>query len=102
MPLYPPPLEERFTAGLAAIIRRLDRLEARTAAIDSGWPLAALPGVIDPSYTSGDPMAYVNGSDALTGPYRYFASYTPAANDNVVVLPLGGTSKTYVILGKPA
>ncbi|NUQ95300.1 MAG: hypothetical protein HOY79_01615 [Streptomyces sp.] len=99
MPLYPPELTRRFTTTLAEIQRRITKLESRTVAIDSGFPLAALPAVIDSGYTSGDPKAYVNGSTSLTGPYQHLAAYTPAANDSVLVLPVGAT-QTYVILGK--
>lgn len=98
---YPVPLEKRHAQTMQQIKERLNRLESRTACIDSGFPLAALPAQIDPGYTSGDPKAYVNGSTTLTGPYQHLAAYTPAANDNVVVLPVGGASQTYIILGKP-
>lgn len=100
MPLYPAPLERRFSQTLEAMRRRITKLETRTAAIDSGFPLAALPATIDSAYTTGDPKVYVNGSTTLTGPYQHLAAYTPAANDSVVVLPVGGSSQTYVILGK--
>ncbi|MFE2407133.1 hypothetical protein ACFXDE_02180 [Kitasatospora sp. NPDC059408] len=99
MPLYPRPLEQRFPAELQSIQLRLGRVETRTSAIDSGWPLAVLPAVIDPAYTSGQPRAFVNGATTLTGPYQRLASYTPAANDSVLVLPVRST-RTYVILGK--
>jgi hypothetical protein len=97
--LYPAPLEKRFQQTITQILQRLTRLESRTAAIDSGWPLAALPAVIDPGYTSGDPKAYINGSTTLTGPYKHLAAYTPAAGDSVLAMPVG-VQQTYVILGK--
>jgi hypothetical protein len=97
--LYPKPLGDRFADVLRQIQQRLTRLESRTAAIDSGWPLAALPAVIDAGYTSGDPKAYLNGSTTLTGPYKHLAAYTPAANDTVLAMPVGA-QQTYVILGK--
>lgn len=99
MPLYPRPLEQRHAQTMLDIARRLARLEARTAGIDSGFPLAPLPAVIDAGYTSGDPMAYINGSTTLTGPYQHLAAYTPAANDAVLVLPVG-VQQTYIVLGK--
>lgn len=101
MPLYPRPLEQRHAQTMLDMARRIARLEARTAGIDSGFPLAALPAVIDSGYTSGDPMAYINGSATLTGPYQHLAAYTPAANDAVLVLPVG-VQQTYVILGRLA
>lgn len=101
MTLYPPELSRRFAATITEMQRRLTKMESRTAAIDSGWPLAALPAVIDAGYTSGDPNVYINGSVTLTGPYQHLASYTPAAGDSVIVLPVGAT-RTYVVLGKLA
>lgn len=101
MTLYPPKLLDRFAARMADLQRRVTKLESRTAAIDSGYPLAALPAVIDSGYSSGDPMAYLNGSSTLTGPYQHLAAYTPAAGDSVLALPVGA-SQTYVILGKLA
>lgn len=99
MTLYPPNLMQRFQAALANMQQRLTKLESRTSAIDSGFPLAVLPATIDPGYTSGAPNAYINGSTTLTGPYPYLASYTPVADDLVVVAPLGAL-QTYIILGK--
>ena len=99
MPMYPPDLMRRFSQTLAEIQRRITKLETRTVAIDSGFPLAALPAVIDSGYVSGDPKAYINGSGTLTGPYQHLAAYTPAANDSVLVLPVGALG-TYIVLGR--
>lgn len=100
MALYPASLERRFSATLADLLRRVTKLESRTAAIDSGFPLALLQAIIDPSYTSGDPMAYINGSNTLSGPLYHLTSYTPAAGDLVIVAPVGGSMQAYVVLGK--
>jgi hypothetical protein len=101
---YTVPLDKRFGQQLTDVLRRVAKLERRTAGIDSGMPLAALPAVIDSGYTTGDPKAYINGSAALTGPYQRLSSYTPAAGDSVLVLPLPVTAGqgpgVYVILGK--
>jgi hypothetical protein len=97
--LFPQALEARFAATLRSMQERIGKLESRTACIDSGYPLAALPAVIDAGYTTGDPMAYLNGSPNLTGPYQHLASYTPAAGDSVLAIPVGAT-QTYIILGK--
>lgn len=99
MAMYPADIMGRFAQTLADMQRRITKLETRTVAIDSGYPLAALPAVIDAGYTSGDPRAYINGSATLTGPYQHLAAYTPAANDSVLVLPVGAT-QTYIVLGK--
>lgn len=99
MTQYPPRLVDRFRRQLADMMKRIKTLETRTAAIDSGYPLAALPAVIDAGYTSGDPRAYLNGSTTLTGPYQHLAAYTPAAGDQVLALPVQA-QRTYVILGK--
>lgn len=100
--MYPKPLDQRFAHTLQSMLRRITKLETRTAVIDSGWPLAALPADVDSGYSgSGDPMAYINGSSTLTGPYQCLTSYTPAAGDSVLALPVGAT-QTYVIIGKLA
>ncbi|WP_042400234.1 hypothetical protein [Streptacidiphilus carbonis] len=99
MALYPRSIQDRFAATVADMLRRLRVLESRTACIDSGFPLAALPAVIDPAYTSGDPSVLINGATTLSGPYQHVAAYTPVASDAVLVLPVGAT-QTYVILGK--
>ena len=101
MPLYPPPIQQRFAATMQALQKRVTKLESRTAAIDSGFPLAALPAVIDPAYTSGDPNVLINGSATLTGPCQHLASYTPVASDAVLVLPVG-VNQAYVVIGKLA
>jgi hypothetical protein len=101
MTRYPDPLESRFAATMQNIQQRIGRLENRTATIDSGWPLAALPAVIDPAYSSGQPRAFINGAATLTGPYQRLSSYTPAASDSVLAMPVRiGQVGTYVILGK--
>lgn len=101
MTLFPSKIgHERLAANGKSIERRLRSLETRTAGIDSGMPLGLLPGVISSSYTSGDPMVVVNGEAAASGPYRYLTSYTPVANDPVILAPVGGTLKAYIILGK--
>jgi hypothetical protein len=97
--LYPEPWERRPAVFLADLRRRVQALESRTAGIDSGWPLMAVPAVIDPGYASGDPMAYVNGSTALTGPYKCLSSYTPAAGNAVLMIPVVA-QHTYVVLGR--
>lgn len=100
--MYPKPLDQRFAHSLQDLLRRITKLETRTGSIDSGWPLAALPAVIDSGYSgSSDPMAYINGASTLTGPYQHLTSYTPVAGDSVLALPVGAT-QTYVILGKVA
>jgi hypothetical protein len=104
MTRYTVPLDKRFADMLTDLLHRVRKVEARTAGIDSGMPLAALPAVIDPGYTSGDPKAFINGSTVLTGPYSRLSSYTPAAGDPVLVLPLpvtaGQGTGIYVILGR--
>ncbi len=108
MTAYPGNLKIRWPQDLAALMRRVRSLEARTAAIDSGMPLAMLPAQIDPAYSgTGDPQVYANGSTTLTGPYNHLASYTPTAGDLVLIAPIpltaqGGSVTSYVILGKIA
>lgn len=103
MTLYPAKIgPDRLAAKGKSTEQRLKQLETRTSGIDSGMPLGLLPGVIDPAYTTGDPHVLVNGSTTLTGPYQHLATYTPAASDSVILAPVGGTLKAYVVLGKLA
>jgi hypothetical protein len=102
MPQYPRKLSERHGQEMARLRRQMRRQQAHTASIDSGWPLAALPAVIASVTGSGPAVtvtAYLNGAAVATGPYQVLASYTPAVNDNVLVIPVG-VQQTYVILGK--
>lgn len=103
MTSYPRPLDDRWAATLGDLQSRLRTVESRTMILDSTSPVAALPAVIDPAYSSGDPKVSINGA-ALTGPYQHLASYTPAANDAVVVLPIvtAAAGATYFVLGKLA
>ena len=55
-------------------------------------------GAIASGYTSGRPQVQFDGeSSASTKQYPYLDSYTPAADDRVLVARVG---KTWVILGK--
>lgn len=84
---------------LKALQADVTKLKTRTSSIDSGFPLAMLPGVVSASYASGNPQVYVNGAATLSGPYRYLASYTPAAGDSVLLAPVG-VNRAYVVLGR--
>ena len=99
MTQYPSPFLARFSATLSGLQKRVRKLETRTAGIDSGFPLMMLPGVIDPSFTTGSPMVFVNGQTTLSGPFQNLASYTPAAGDSVLLAPVGAM-QAYVILGR--
>lgn len=101
MTLFPSPIEQRHAAAMVAIRQDIRKLQTRTAGIDSGFPLMALPATIDPAYTTGDPHAFINGSTTLTGPYQHLASYTPVASASVVVLPVPAL-QTYIVLGSLA
>ena len=98
MPTYPVPMGRRFENGFREMQRRLRTVETRTMGIDTGFPLMALPAVIDPAYASGDPMAFINGATTLTGPYQHLTSYTPVAGAHVLALPVVA-QRTYVIIG---
>lgn len=101
MGLHPKPVTQRAASNFRDMWARIRRLEARTAGIDSGFPLMALPAQIDPAYTSGDPKVLINGASTLSGPFQHLASYTPAAGDQVIIQPVV-CLRTYVILGKLA
>lgn len=100
---YPAALDRRYGAELRAQRRKVARLQQRTAGIDSGAPLAVLPGVIDPDYSgSGNPRCAISGASELTGPYQYLASYSPSPGDAVLVVPTPVTASgvtSYIILG---
>lgn len=54
-------------------------------------------GVIDPAYATGNPRVRFEGETAVSGKeYAFVGTYAPAANDRVIMLPVG---TTYVILG---
>ena len=104
MPWPPRPITQRHAQRMVSTETRLRKLESRTMGIDSGWPLAMLPGVIPSTYVAGGPPAanptvFINGAATATGPYQYLASYTPAPGDSVLLAPVGVTS-TYVVIGK--
>lgn len=101
MTLFARPLEQRFTVALQQLQRDVTLLKTRTGVLDSSFPVACLPGVIDSGYRSGDPSVYLNGADSLSGPYQHLASYTPAAGDSVLLAPVGAL-QAYVILGRLA
>jgi hypothetical protein len=97
---YPKPFGlERYAATLQGLQAAVKQLQTRTAVLDSGFPLACLPGQIDPAYTTGDPHAFVNGSATLTGPYQHLAAYTPVASDSVLLIPVPAL-QTYVVAGR--
>lgn len=53
---------------------------------------------IDPAYASGAPKVTFDGESTLSvKTYARLGSYTPAANDRVLMVPVG---TTYVIVGK--
>lgn len=97
MTTYPESPDRRFPALVADLSRRLLRVEQRTRNLDSGTLVQTVTGTIDPAYVSGDPNVTITGSGALTGPYQTLASYTPVANDPVLLIPSGAT---YVVAGK--
>lgn len=98
MPLYPRPLQSRHAQATVQLQQAVTKLQTRTAVVDSGFPVAALPAVIDHNYASGNPMVYVNGAAVLTGPYQSLGSYTPRASDSVLLVPVPALN-TYVIAG---
>lgn len=64
---------------------------------DSGDQVCAL-GTIPGTYTGGRPTIVFDGeATASTKTYPYLSSYTPAANDRVLLLRVG---HTWTILGK--
>lgn len=63
---------------------------------DSSKPFTL--GVIDPAYSSGRPRVIFDGDEVVSQKaYSYLSSYTPTANDRVILANIAGT---HVILGK--
>lgn len=55
-------------------------------------------GKIDPIYASGNPKIVFDGESVTsTKKYPYLSSYTPVANDRVLLLRV---ANSYVVLGK--
>jgi hypothetical protein len=97
---YATTLDKRFAVQLADLVRTVRRLQARLVAIDSGAPLAALPGVVD----AVSPLTvYLNGATTATA-CQNLASYSPTAGDSVLAIPLpltaGQGPGQYVVIGK--
>lgn len=79
------------------IVRTVQTVQKQTKASAIQFNAALpVPAVIDPSYTTGSPNAFINGSTVLTGPYSVLDSYVPTASDTILALPVQGT---YIILG---
>ena len=96
MSRYPAPLADRFAATIRDLASRLRAVEARAVQLTAD-PVYARFGTVDAAYTTGDPQITVDGDAGLTGPYRHLGSYTPAAGDRVVLVPVGAG---YVVAGK--
>lgn len=96
MAVFPEDVKVRFEKWLRAAEQRLQRLEQRTLVLDPGNLVVAYTGTIPGSYTSGQPTVVLAGSGVTIGPLPCLSSYTPHANDVVMVLPLGAS---YVIAG---
>lgn len=55
-------------------------------------------GTIDPAHTGGNPKILFDGETSVSSKqYKYLSSYTPRANDRVL---LANVSGTHVVLGK--
>jgi len=96
MATFPLPLEARFTEALRKIVARITRLEQRTLVLDPGCYVVCYTGQIPGSYVSGDPTVVITGQSTATGPYQHLTSYTPHANDTVLLIPVG---QTYIVAG---
>lgn len=94
MAVNPPEVHNRFDEWVAATERRLKRLEAKCQVLE-GPNVVNYTGTIPGTYTSGDPTVLLP-SGTLLGPLPHLSTYTPHANDVVLLLPLGGS---YVVAG---
>lgn len=93
---FPVDLDARLRVVLLELQARVTALEARAVVLDSGVYVCNRSGVIDPSWTSGDPHVTLDGQSALTGPYPVLSSYTVTAGAHVLLLPLG---QSYIVAG---
>lgn len=96
MATFPVPLELRFAKGLGELVKRVARLEQRTQMLDPGMFVTHYTGQIPGTYTSGDPTVVLTGQTAASGPFKCLTSYTPHANDVVLLIPVG---QTYIVAG---
>ena len=96
MTKYAQPLDKRFSQTLVELQRTVRKLQSRTASIDSGQPFAVLNAVVSPSYTSGDPEVFLNGSASLSGPYQVLNGWVPSPGAACLAMPVQGT---YVLIG---
>ena len=113
MTQFAKPLDQRHGFRMADLFARVRRVEARTAGIDSGFPLMAVPAVVTTTGltytdTTGVLAALtgqaaidvdINGSASATGPFPYLASYTPTVSDVVLLVPVVA-ARTYIVIGK--
>jgi hypothetical protein len=75
-------------------VRRIIQFEIKKRQLDD-W---VKQGWIDAAYTSGNPRIRFAGEDVPgEKTYPYLASYTPTANDHVLLVRLG---KTYIIINR--
>jgi hypothetical protein len=95
---YPPSLARMFPDLIRDMKRRLRDVELRTSPVNPTSMLYATTGIVDPAYSSGLPRVTLAGDSVLSAAgYPYLATYTPAASDVVLLLPLRGS---YVIGGR--
>ncbi|MGH3437146.1 MAG: hypothetical protein ACRDRN_11845 [Sciscionella sp.] len=96
MATFPLPIEDRFMAAIRALLGRVQRMEQRTLVLDPGCLVVCYTGMIPASYTTGDPTVVITGQSTASGPYQHLTSYTPHANDTVLLIPAG---QTYIVAG---
>jgi len=95
MTRMPMPPQQRFKKGLSDVGARLGLLERRTLVLEDGVNVVNYVATISPGYTSGQPTVVLPNGTTL-GPFPCLDSYTPVANDVVLMLPNG---QSYVIAG---
>lgn len=93
---FPVTLEERFAQFMQQVGKRLQAVEQLAVMLEPGCLVTAYTGTIDAGYVSGRPLVDLP-SGSQVGPCPYAASYTPAANDSVLLVPSG---QTYYVVCK--
>lgn len=93
---FPVPLEQRFEQFMKQAATDLQKLKTITAVMEVGCYVNGYVGTIPGTYTSGDPTVTL-ATGTVLGPLQHLASYSPAAGDTVLLVPVG---QTYVVAGK--
>jgi hypothetical protein len=94
-PKFPVHPAARFRVSLEVLAEIVTRLVQRTLVLEDGVNVVNYVATISASYTSGQPTVVMPNGDTA-GPFPCLDTYTPHANDVVLMVPNG---QSYVIAG---